>query len=58
MVKVLHCGNIINEFEFHLCDYIHFQSSPIGNGMNPLILPAMGKITPFLVISQDDLGIK
>ena len=42
MVNVLDCGIVVREFELQSCYYVHFQTNPLGKGMNPLILPAMG----------------
>ena len=42
MVKAMDCGIIVREFVLQSHYYIHFQANTLGNGMNPLILPAMG----------------
>ena len=42
MVKARDCGIIISEFEVQSCDYVHFRTNILGNGVNPLILLAMG----------------
>ena len=41
-VKALDCGIVVSEFEFQSHYYIHFRTNPLGKGMNPLILAAMG----------------
>ena len=38
VANVLDCG-IISEFELQSLYYLHFWSSPLGNGVNPLITP-------------------
>ena len=42
MVKAMDCGTIVNEFELQSRDYVHFRANTLGNGMDPLILLAMG----------------
>ena len=42
MVKAMDCGIVVSEFVFQLRYYVHFRANTLGNGMNPLILPAMG----------------
>ena len=42
MVKAMHTGIIVGEFELQLRYYVHFRTNTHGKGMNPLILPAMG----------------
>ena len=42
MVKAMDCGIVVSEFEFQSRYYVHFRTSTLGKGMNPLILPAMG----------------
>ena len=42
MVKVMDCGIIVSEFVLQSCYYVHFWTNTLGNGMNPLILPAIG----------------
>ena len=37
MVKALACGIVVSDFEIQSRKYL-----PLGEGMNPLILPAMG----------------
>ncbi len=41
MVKAMDCGIVVSEFELQSCYYVHFRINTLGNGMNPLILPAM-----------------
>ena len=42
MIKELDFGIVVSEFEPQSCYYVHFRANPIGKGMNPFILPAMG----------------
>ena len=42
MVKALACGAVVSEFKLQSHHYVHFRTSTLGKGMNPLILPAMG----------------
>ena len=42
MVKAMDCGIVVHKFILQLRYYVHFQTNTLGNGMNPLILPAMG----------------
>ena len=42
MVKAMDCGIVVSEFVFQSRYYVHFRANTLGNGMNPLILPAMG----------------
>ena len=58
MVKVMNCGSIESEFVLQLRYYVHFQANTLGNGMNPLILPAMGKIVLLLFFLENNFGVK
>ena len=42
MVKAMHGGIVVSEFELQSCYYVHFLINTLGRGINPLILPAMG----------------
>ena len=42
MVKAMDCGIVVSEFELQPRYYVHFRANTLGEGMNPLILPAMG----------------
>ena len=42
MFKAMDCGIVISEYELQLRYYVHFQTNILGEGMNPLILPAIG----------------
>ena len=42
MVKVMDCEIVVSEFVFKSRYYVHFRANTLGNGMNPVILPAMG----------------
>ena len=42
MVKTMDGGIVVSELVLQLRYYVHFQTNTLGNGMNPLILPAMG----------------
>ena len=42
MVKVLDCKIVVSEFVFQSRYYVHFRANILGEGMSPLILPAMG----------------
>ena len=48
MVKAMDCGIVVREFVLQSRYYVHFRANTLGKGMNPLILPAMGKIVPLL----------
>ena len=48
MVKAMDCGIVVCEFVLQSRYYVHFRANTLGKGMNPLILPAMGKIVPLL----------
>ena len=41
MVKAMDCGIVVNEFVLQSRYYVNFRTNTFGNGMNPLILPAM-----------------
>ena len=41
MVKAMDYGIVGSEFELQMHYYVHFQTNTLGNGMNPLTLPAM-----------------
>ena len=42
MVKAMDCGIVVSEFVLQSRYYVHFRTNTLGEGMNPLILPAMG----------------
>ena len=42
MVKAMDCKIVVNEFELQSGYYVHFRTNTLGNGINPLILSAMG----------------
>ena len=48
MVTAMDCGIVVCEFVLQSRYYVHFRANTLGKGMNPLILPAMGKIVPLL----------
>ena len=50
MVKAMDSGIIVSEFELQSRYYSHFRINTLGKGMNPLILLAMGKIVPLLLL--------
>ena len=56
MVKAMDCGIVVREFELRSRYYVHFRT--LGKGMNPLILPAMGKIVTLLFVWENGIGIK
>ena len=58
MVKAMDCGIIVGEFVLQSRYYVHIRANTIGKGMNPLILPAMGKIVPLLFFLENGFGIK
>ena len=58
MVKAMDCGIVVSEFVLQSCYYVHFRANTLGKGMNPLILPAMGKIVPLLFFKENIFGIK
>ena len=41
-VNVLNSDIVINKFELQSSYYVQFRTNTLGEGMNPLILPAMG----------------
>ena len=42
MIKAMDCEIVVSEFELQSLYYVHFRANTLGNGMNPLILPAIG----------------
>ena len=58
MVKAMDCGIVVREFVLQSRYYVHFRANTLGKGMNPLILPAMGKIVPLLFFEENSFGIK
>ena len=58
MVKAMDCGIVVCEFILQSCYYVHFRVNTLGKGMNPLILPATGKIVPRLFFQENGFGIK
>ena len=46
------------EFELQSRYYVHFRTNTLGEGMNPLILPAMGEIASLLFFWKGDFGIR
>ena len=52
------CGIVVSEFELQSRYYVHFRTNTLGKSMNPLILPAMGKIAPLLFFSKNGVDIK
>ena len=42
LVKSLHCGYVLSEFELQSRYCVHFSTNIFGKGMNPLITAAMG----------------
>ena len=41
MVKAMDGGIVVSEFVLQSYYYVHFWPNTLGEGMNPLILPAM-----------------
>ena len=58
MVKAMDCGIVVREFVLQSRYYVHFRANTLGKGMNPLILPSMGKIVPLLFFLENGFGIK
>ena len=48
MVKAMDCGIVVREFVLQSRYYVHFRANTLGDGMNTLIIPAMGQIVPLL----------
>ena len=42
MVKAMHCGILVSEFELQSRYYVHFPTNTRGKDKNPFILPAIG----------------
>ena len=42
MVKPMDCEIVVIKFLLQSRYYVHFRANTLGEGMNPLILPAMG----------------
>ena len=42
MVKAMVCKIVTREFELQSRYYVRFRTNTLGEGMNPLILPAIG----------------
>ena len=58
MGKAVNCRIVVSEFEFQSRYYVHVRANTLGKGMNPLILPVMGKIAPLLFFEKEEFGIK
>ena len=58
VVKAKDCRIVVSEFELQSHYYIHFRANTLGEGMDPLILPAMGWIVQLLFILIEGFGIK
>ena len=58
MAEMLDCDIVVSEFEFQSRNYIHFSTNTLRKGMNPLILPNMGKIVSLLFFYKDGFTIK
>ena len=41
-IKAMDCGSIVREFVLQSRYYVHIRVNALGEGMNLLILPAMG----------------
>ena len=41
MVKAMDCEIVVSQFVLQSRYYVHFRENTLGNGMKPLILPAM-----------------
>ena len=42
LVNAMVCGIVVSEFGLQSCYYVPFWTDIFGQGMNPIILPAMG----------------
>ena len=42
MVKAIDCGIVVREMELQSRYYVNFRVNTLGQGMNPLILLALG----------------
>ena len=58
MVKTLDCRIVVSEFELQSRYYDHFRTNTLAEGMNRLILPAMGWIASLLFYYKNGFGIK
>ena len=58
MVKAMACGIVESEFELQSRYYIHFWTTTLWKGINPLILPAMGWIVQLLFFLKEGFGIE
>ena len=58
MVNAMASGIVVRKFVLQSRYYVHFRANTFGKGMNPLILPAMGKIVPLLLFYENGFGIK
>ena len=58
MVKAMDCGIVVHEFVLQSRYYVHFRANTLGEGMNPLILPAIGQIVPLLIFEEKGFGIR
>ena len=56
IVKAIDPGIVVSTFVLQLGYYIHFRANTLGNGMNPLILLAMGQIVPLLFFLKNGFG--
>ena len=42
MVKAMDYRIVVSEFVLQSRFYVHFRTNTLGEGMNPIIIPAMG----------------
>ena len=58
MTRLLDCTLEVNKFEPQLRCYVHFQTTTLEKGMNPLISPSIGKIVSLQFSHKDCYDIK
>ena len=58
VVKELDCSLDVTEFELKSRYYVQFWTITLGKGMDPFMLPAMGKIVSLRFFYKDGFGIK
>ena len=58
MVKAMDYGIVVGEFVLQSSYYVHLRANTHGKGMNPLILPTMGKIVPLPFFPKNGFDFK
>ena len=56
--NVLGCDQEVSEFEIQSGYYVHFRTNTLGEGMSPIISPALGQIASLLFCKKKGFSIK